>query len=408
MRRAYRKFGWQMSAPSSTSRGASSGANPGSVASWEKTPVSGSHSHSYFGNDWTSALANFVRAVTPSASPTSTSTSTASDSKESGEVAATPADDGAEYLSKVTVGGQEMNLNFDTGSADLWVFSSYLSKAEIGEHSVYDPSKSSSFSNYTGASFSISYGDGSGAKGNVGYDTVDIGGATVQKQAIELATSVSQAFVDDADSDGLVGLAFPSINSVKPNPQNTFFTNIMDELEQPLFTVDLDADGSGTYEFGVIDSSKYTGEIVFTAIDTSSGYWQFDSPKYSIGGTVKTRSNGSPAIADTGTSLLLLDPAVVEDFYSQVDGAFEDDSVGGYTYPCSAKLPDFAVSIGDEYMAKLTGAELTYAQVSQDTCFGGIQSNGGSGLQIYGDVLLQQQFVVFHGKEGLLGMADKA
>lgn len=40
---------------------------------------------------------------------------------ETGEVTATPADNGAEYLSPVTVGGQNLNLNFDTGSSDLYV-----------------------------------------------------------------------------------------------------------------------------------------------------------------------------------------------------------------------------------------------------------------------------------------------
>lgn len=182
----------------------------------------------------------------------------------------------------------------------------------------------------------------------------------------------------------------------------------MSSLEQPVFTANLDADGSGEYEFGVIDTSKYTGDLTFTAVDTSSGFWQFESPQYSVGGTVKTNSNASPAIADTGTSLLLLDPAVVEDYYSQVTGAKEDDSVGGYVYPCSASLPDFAVSIGSDYMAKLSGSDLTYAKVDTETCFGGIQSNGGSGLQIFGDVLLTQQFAVFHGESAMIGMATKA
>ena len=240
-----------------------------------------------------------------------------------------------------------------------WVFSTYLAPSSISGHSVYDPTKSSTFSNLTGASFDISYGDGSGAKGVVGFDTVDIGGATVTKQAIELATSVSSAFVNDADSDGLVGLAFPVLNSVSPKPQNTFFENVMSSLEQPLFTADLDKDGSGTYEFGVIDTAKYTGNLTFVSIDTSSGFWQFPSTEYSIGGVVKSNLKASPAIADTGTSLLLLDDDVVKDYYSQVPGAEEKSSIGGWVYPCTATLPTFAVSIGGAYMAELPGSPIT-------------------------------------------------
>lgn len=237
---------------------------------------------------------------------------------------------------------------------------------------------------------------------------MNIGGAIVENQAIELATSVSSAFVDDADSDGLVGLAFPILNSVSPTSQNTFFSNIMASLDQPLFTVDLDLDGSGTYEFGVIDTSKYTGDLTFTSIDTSSGFWQFESTTYSIDGVVKTNSNPSPAIVDTGTTLLLLDPSVVTDYYSQVSGASESASIGGWIYPCNATLPAFAVSIGGEYMANLPGSDITYARVNSETCFGGIQSNSDSGLQIFGDVLLQQHFTVFHGESAMLGMAAKA
>lgn len=47
------------------------------------------------------------------------STSTDGAGSEDGEVTATPEPDESEYLSPVTVGGQKLTLNFDTGSADL-------------------------------------------------------------------------------------------------------------------------------------------------------------------------------------------------------------------------------------------------------------------------------------------------
>lgn len=237
---------------------------------------------------------------------------------------------------------------------------------------------------------------------------MNIGGATVAKQAIELATNVSSAFVNDTDSDGIVGLAFPVLNMVKPNAQSTFFENIMATLEQPLFTVDLDLDGSGTYEFGVIDPTKFMGELTFVPIDTTSGFWMCSSPTYSIGGVSKTPSNPSPAVLDTGTSLMLMDPAVVEDYYSQVSGSQVSVDAHGWIFPCSATLPDFSVSIGGSYTADVPGSSLTYASISSETCFGGLQSNGGSGLQIFGDVLLQHHFTVFHGETAMVGMAKKA
>jgi len=66
----------------------------------------------------------------------------------------------------------------------------------------------------SGATWNISYGDGSGASGLVGTDTVTIGKTVVTKQAVELANKVSSTFVSDT-SDGLVGLAFGGINTGK-------------------------------------------------------------------------------------------------------------------------------------------------------------------------------------------------
>jgi hypothetical protein len=289
-----------------------------------------------------------------------------------------------------------------------WVFSTALRPSVIGQHSAYNSTKSSTFEKLDGATFSLSYGDGSGAAGTVGFDTVSIGDATVTRQAIELATAVSISFVEDADSDGLVGLGFSSINSVLPNPQRTFFENIMTELTQSVFTADLELDGSGTYEFGTIDNAKYKGEVTFTPVNASSGFWQFESMSYRINGKTVHRSNASPAIADTGTSLALLDPEVVNAYYAQVPTAVFDTAIGGYVYDCSANLPDIAIAVGDTYMANIPGSGMTFTEVNSTTCFGGVQSNSGSSLQILGDVLLKHHFTVFHGEDEMLGMAEKA
>jgi hypothetical protein len=111
---------------------------------------------------------------------------------------------------------------------------------------------------------------------------------------------------------------------------------------------------------------------------------------------------------DTGTSLLLVDDAVANAYYSKVQGATNDAQVGGFTYPCNAALPDFGVNIGPSYMAVIPGAGITFAQVDANTCFGGIQSNGGSNLQIYGDVMFRSQYVVFDGQNKALQIAPKA
>ena len=96
-----------------------------------------------------------------------------------------------------------------------WVFSAELSTSEIGNHSVYDPTKSSSSSQLEGASWSITYGDSSSAGGDVYTDTVNVGGAVATGQAVETASNISSQFISDYSSDGLLGLAFDSINTGK-------------------------------------------------------------------------------------------------------------------------------------------------------------------------------------------------
>lgn len=123
----------------------------------------------------------------------------------------------SEYLSAVAIGTppQTMMLDFDTGSADFWTFSTRQPDNETVGHSAFNPNTSSSWTDSTQLTWHIRYGDGTEAYGGVGTDTVNIGGAVVPKQPVELAESVSDAFVSDVNSDGLVGLGFISVNSGK-------------------------------------------------------------------------------------------------------------------------------------------------------------------------------------------------
>jgi len=289
-----------------------------------------------------------------------------------GLVTATPEAGDIEYLSPVQIGGQTLNLDFDSGSSDLWVFNTQLSAKSTAGHQVFDPTKSSSFKMINGASFSISYGDGSGAAGNVGTDTVVIGGATVTKQAIELATAVSGSFVTDTANNGLLGLAFSKLNTVKPQQQKTFFDNVMPTLAEPVFTADLRKNAVGAYEFGRIDTSKFTGDMAWIPVNTTQGFWQFGTSSFSVGDGAAQQATPAQAIADTGTTLILTSAEVADGYYSQVQGAVNDATVGGITVPCDATLPDLILDVGGIYQARVKGEDINFAQVEGNSklpCF---------------------------------------
>jgi aspergillopepsin I len=193
-------------------------------------------------------------------------------------------------------------------------------------------------------------------------DTVNIGGTIVTKQAIELAQSVSSAFVSDTN-DGLVGLAFDSINTVTPTTQKTFITNaIAQGLPKPLFTANLKKGQPGNYNFGYIDSTEYTGSITYVNVNTANGFWEFTSSGYAIG-SGSFVSSSIDAIADTGTTLLYLPAAAVKAYYKKVSGAKNSVAAGGYIFPCSATLPSITLGIGS-YKAVVPGTYINYAPYS--------------------------------------------
>ncbi len=83
---------------------------------------------------------------------------------------------------------------------------------------------------------------------------------------------------------------------------------------------------------------------------------------------------------------------------------------GGYIFDCAAALPDISFAI-EGYTAVVPGSYINYAPVSSGsaTCFGGLQSSAGVGVNIFGDVFLKAQFVVFDDAAGgpQLGFAAK-
>ena len=288
-----------------------------------------------------------------------------------------------------------------------WVFSSELPANEQTGHNIYNPANSPTSAVDTGETWSISYGDGSSASGDVYTDTVNVGGTSVTGQAVELAKTISSEFAQD-QSDGLLGLAFSSINTVTPNQVQTFFANAESSLDSPLFTANLKKGEPGSYNFGYIDSSEYTGDITYTAVDNSQGFWGFTSSGYTVGSGAAV-SESIPAIADTGTSLLLLPDDLVSAYYAQVSGSSNSQTDGGYIFSCSTTLPDLTLQI-EGYAAVVPGSYMNYAPASESgSCFGGLQSNDGIGQSIFGDVFLKAQFVVFDDASGgpQLGFAAK-
>ncbi|KAI0390720.1 aspartic peptidase domain-containing protein [Xylariaceae sp. FL0594] len=324
--------------------------------------------------------------------------------RDSGSAKTTPEEYDIQYLTPVKIGtpAQTLNLDFDSGSSDLWVFSTETPDSSVNGQARYDPNSSSTAEKVDGATWSISYGDHSASSGDVYHDVVTVGGVSVKAQAVESAKKVSDQFAQDSNNDGLLGLAFSTLNTVTPTAEKTWFDNAAGNLDVAAWTADLKYHTAGTYDFGVIDDSKYTGDIAYVDVDNSQGFWGF---------TADINGESVSGIADTGTTLAFFPDTVVKAYYADVDGAQFDQQQGGYVFPCDASLPDLTFSPGDASIT-IPGQYINYApaDASGKTCFGGIQSNTDIGLSIYGDIALKAAFVVFDQSQGSprLGWASKS
>ncbi|KAK0752431.1 aspartic proteinase [Schizothecium vesticola] len=331
--------------------------------------------------------------------------------RSTGSAAAVPINDmDTAYITPVTIGTppQTLWLDFDSGSSDLWVFSNYMPPAQLGGQTPYAPNKSTSATQLGGHSWSIRYGDGSNSGGNVFVDTVTVGGLTVANQSIGCAQQVSSSFTREMHMDGLAGLGFGTLNTIRPQKQPTFFDNIKKTLDKPLFTSDLKHRAEGTYDFGYIDPAKHSTPITYTPVNPSPGYWTFTTSGYGVGSNFT--ATPLTGIADTGTTLLYLPDSVVRAYYSKVPGAVDArQTYGGVVFPCDAAAPDFVIGIGAARIA-IPAKIMAYAPVTRGskTCFGGLQSSGGLGVNIFGDAALKAAFVVFEaGEVPRIGWAGK-
>ena len=255
----------------------------------------------------------------------------------------------------------------------------------------------------------IQYGDGSTASGIVGTDVVTVGGLSIKNQAVEVAKQLSDQFSQGA-MDGLLGLAFSKINTIEsggqPDPQPTVVENMISQQDVPkeaeLFTSAMystrDNGEKSFYTFGWIDQDlvKESGEeIAWTDINNSQGFWMFKSESASVNG-VDIPREGNQAIADTGTTLLLISDDVCVALYRQIKGASYNEKYQGYTIPKTItldELPEFKVAVGGKQFV-IQKEDLLFAPADEEVWYGGVQSRGKNPFDILGDVFLKSIYAV--------------
>ena len=233
---------------------------------------------------------------------------------------------------------------------------------------------------------------------------------TIKSQAIELAKDLSDQFQQGA-GDGLLGLAWPNINTVKPKPVATPVKNMIDESDIPqnqqLFTAWLSnwkdqTEASSFYTFGYVDADALKScnvtadDIAFTPIDNKNGFWQFASASAQVNDQTVDLANNT-AIADTGTTLALVSDQLCEAVYKAIPGGKYDNMQQGYIFPTNTSLDDLPtvqVAVGSDLFT-IHKEDLAFADAGNGMSYGGIQSRGTMPMDILGDTFLKGVYAVF-------------
>ncbi len=156
--------------------------------------------------------------------------------------------------------------------------------------------------------------------------------------------------------------------------------------------------GESFYTFGFIDEetvAKSGMDVYYVPVDASQGFWMFDSDSAMVNGTVVQR-RGNTAIADTGTTLALVDDELCRKVYAAIPGATYDSAAQGYVFPTDtpeASLPVVTFAVGGRQFA-VQKEDLGFAEVSPGVIYGGIQSRGDLPFDILGGTFLKAVYAV--------------
>ncbi|KAJ3002352.1 hypothetical protein HKX48_002373, partial [Thoreauomyces humboldtii] len=292
-----------------------------------------------------------------------------------------------EFYGPIQVGGQTLQMLFDTGSSDIWVPDA--STPSLPGKNKYSPKKSSTYKNI-GGEFGIQYGSGS-AEGKTASETFQVAGVTVTQQVFGDVTSEG-ASPQASDFDGILGMGFTTIASDK---STTFFENAVAQkaVSSSVFSFYLaNTDTGSELLLGGTNPAHYTGPISYVPVD-QPGYWQFALKDLTYGGS-SIKPSLKEAIADTGTSLVV-GPSKDVAALNKLIGATLDSKQGIYTIACTAR------GVAKDVSFPLNGITITLTSSEyilddgQGGCLSTFAPLDGLPVWILGDTVLRKYYSIY-------------
>ncbi|KAI9070299.1 acid protease [Trametes sanguinea] len=317
-----------------------------------------------------------------------------------------------DYTASVGVGTppKQHNLIVDSGSSNTWI-------GALIEYNVTSSSVD------TGEEFLVLYGSGL-VFGELYTDTVTLGDLTITKQAV----GVSDLAFGFGDADGILGIGpvgltegTTSGGELVPTVLDNAFSQgqISSEVVGVSFEPSTELSATnGELTFGGTDSSKYTGEIAYVPITSTSPASEYVGIDQSItyGSSGTTILPLTAGITDTGTTLTLIATDALAK-YQAVTGAVADSTTGllKITPDQFASLESLFFHIGENTYELTPNAQIWPRSLNSaiggdaDSIYlvvGDLGSNSGEGLDfIDGFTFLERFYYVWDVENSRVGLA---
>ncbi|KAI1432836.1 aspartic peptidase domain-containing protein [Xylaria sp. CBS 124048] len=346
------------------------------------------------------------------------------------------------YFMTVTVGSppQNITLQLDTGSSDVWV---PAVNAPICEEDVQQDggcflgafNKAQSDTNtIVNNEFDITYVDGSHSRGDYMTDTFSLGDVTLQNLTMGLGEDTTIPY-------GLCGVGY-ALNEASVAQTGQVYNNLpivmRDEghIATNAYSVwlnDLDS-SKGNILFGAIDTAKFSGSLMTVNVQKDPRSDKFtafvveltsvDAHSSSGDDALSSQAFPIPAVLDSGTTFTYLPQDLAEQVWKEVGAVFETISSQippAPLVPCNLANKDgyFAFGFGGKGGPVIQVAlnELVFPifdgrpvpfpsgpNKGQDICLFGIQNTTSSPF-LLGDTFLRSAYLVYDLENNEIGLA---
>lgn len=285
----------------------------------------------------------------------------------------------------------------DTGAGSTWIMGSDCTSTACQSHTTWSTSDSTTYA-ATGETFSIAYGTGS-VSGALAQDSISI--ASVKLTMDFGVANVTSADFNHFAFDGILGLSMAdgssdnfinTLKSAKTLTSNVFGVNLNRHT---------DCLNTGELTFGGTDSSKFTGDFTYTAVNSDAGGdWAIAMDNVGYNGK-KAGITNRLAYIDTGTTYAFAPSADVVALHKLIPGASSTDNIT-YTAPCDSEQSITVTFSGVD--REISVKDWLSSPSSSGICTSNIYGREVvTGAWLLGDVFLKNVYTVFDADASRVG-----